>query len=356
MRILHLPVNNGSRTSHTVRALRQQGADAFGLVRTQSLAQASAGLKIINLGSRLGSKYSAQLLLAAFPWLYYFLKFVHWADVLHWYTGAMALPLGLDLAVVKSLGKPGVVEWQGSDIRVPEVEFAENPYYTAVYYNGYEYQYRESLQQSRQLQQRFADAGFACMAPIGMVQYVQKDIFPHVYVLPRRLILSDYQPVFPSAEMAKPIIVHAPTAPVTKGTEAVLRTVEQLKTKYDFEFRLIQGMSRVQAIQLMTQADVFLDQFVLGDFGSASLEAMALGKPAVCYIKPTLAAQYPSDLPIVKATQETLTDVLEQLITNGKWRSELGRRGRAYVEKHHDAFQITCKLKDIYQELLQKYR
>jgi glycosyltransferase involved in cell wall biosynthesis len=102
--------------------------------------------------------------------------------------------------------------------------------------------------------------------------------------------------------------------------------------------------------------EVFLDQFVLGDFGSASLEAMALGKPAVCYIKPTLAAQYPPDLPIVKATQETLTDVLEQLIANGKWRSELGRRGRAYVEKYHDAFQVTCKLKDIYQELLQKYR
>jgi hypothetical protein len=354
MRVLHLPVNNGSRTSHTVRALRQQGVDVFGLVRTQSLAQTSEGLKIVDLGSRLGSKYSMRLFLTAFPWLYYFLKFVRWADILHWYTGAMALPMGLDLAIAKSLRKPGIVEWQGADIRVPEVEFAENPYYTAVYHNGYEYQYRESLQHSRQLQHRFADAGFACLAPIGMVQYVQKDIFPHVYILPRRLILSDYKPVFPNANGTKPLVIHSPTAPVTKGTKAVLQTVEQLKAKQNFEFQLIQGTSRSQTLQLMTQADIFLDQFVLGDFGSASLEAMALGKPVVCYVKSSLAAQYPPDLPIVKATQDTLPDVLVELIKDSKWRHELGRQGRAYVEKYHDAFKVATQLKSIYEELLQR--
>lgn len=32
MRVLHLPVDVGSRTSHTVRGLGQKGVDAFGLV------------------------------------------------------------------------------------------------------------------------------------------------------------------------------------------------------------------------------------------------------------------------------------------------------------------------------------
>lgn len=140
----------------------------------------------------------------AFPWLHNFLKYVRWADALHWYHGALALPFGLDLALVKYLRKLALVKWQGADIRVPEVEFAEH--------------------------------------------------------------------------------------------------------------------GRDDAMQLMAGADMFLDQFVLGDFGVAALEAMALGKPVVCYIKPSLAAEYPADLPIVKATRETLTETLRQLLTNPGWR------------------------------------
>lgn len=350
--MLHLPVNNGSRTSHTVRALRQKGVEAVGLVRTRTFGQSPAGLKIIDLGSKLGSKYSTRLLFFFFPWLYNFLKYIHWADILHWYHGAMALPFGLDLAAVKALDKPGIIEWQGADIRIPEVEFVDNPYYEAVYDDGYEYRQYESLQKSRRLQKQFADAGFACGAPLGMLQYVQKDIFPHAYVVPRRLLLSDYQPVFPQPDAKKPLIAHSPTAPITKGTEIVVRTVEQLKARYDFEFLLIQGLERRQAMQLVARADILLDQFVLGDFGSAALEAMALGKPVVCYIKPSLAAQYPPELPVVKATQETLPDVLEHLLKDSRLREDLGRRGRAYVEKYHDALKVADKIVDIYEELL----
>lgn len=351
MRVLHLPVNNGSRTSHTVRALRQQGVEAVGLVRANASIQSPEGLKVINLGSKLGSKYSPQLLLAFWPWLYHFIKLVHWADVIHWYSGAMALPFGLDLAIVKWLNKPGLVEWQGVEIRIPEVEFTENPYYTAVYHNGYEYRAYEGLVQSRRVQQKFANVGFACSAPIGMLQYIQPDIFPKPYILPRRLILSEYQPVFPSADIIRPLIVHSPSAPITKGTATVLHTIEVLKTKYNFDFQLIQGLSRSQALQLMSQADIFLDQFVLGDFGSASIEAMALGKPVICYLKPSLAVRYPPELPIIKANQENLLDALEQLIVNSRQRCELGQQGRMYVEKYHDAFQVAHKLNNIYNEL-----
>jgi hypothetical protein len=352
MRVLHLPVNNGSRTSHTIRALRELGVDARGLVRTRTAIQSPKGLDIIDLGSKLGSRYSPRLLRFGIPWLYNFLKLVHWADIVHWYSGAMALPLGLDLAIIKLWRKPGLVEWQGAEIRIPEVEFADNPYYTAVYGSGYEYQRYESLNQSRRLQKRFADAGFACSAPTGMLQYVQRDIFPVCYSLPRRLILSEYQPAYPSPATSRPLVIHSPSAPITKGTAAVLRAIEELQSRCSFEFRLIQGMTRDQLLEIMSAADIVLDQFVLGDYGSISLEAMALGKPVVCYIKPSLVAQYPPDLPLVKATQHDLADVLEPLIKDGRWRHEMGQRGRAYVEEHNDASQVATRLREIYAQLL----
>lgn len=353
MRVLHLPTNVGSRSSHTVRALRSLGVETLGLVRRNLAVQSPEGLTVVGFVPK---RYPVRWTLSTLQWIAYLVKFARWADIIHWYSGAFSLPRGLDLTIVKRFGKPGIVEWQGAEIRIPEVEFKDNPYYTAVFDQGYEYRETESLARSRWQQDRFRRAGFACLAPIGMLQYVQRDIFPEVHVLPRRLVLADYPPVFPDAYVTKPVVVHTPTAPVAKGTAAVLRAVESLQAKCDFEFHLIHTMPRNQAVELMQKADILLDQFVLGDFGSASLEAMALGKPVVCYLKPSLASTYPGDLPIVNATQEELEDVLARLVQDGNLRHELGRRGRLYVEKYHDATQVVGKLKKIYEGLIERQR
>ncbi len=79
---------------------------------------------------------------------------------------------------------------------------------------------------------------------------------------------------------------------------------------------------------------------------------MAFGKPVVCYIKPSLVKQYPVDMPIVNATQDTLTEVLESLIQDSSRRHELGKKGRTYVEVHHDALSVTPQIMDIYTDLI----
>ena len=111
-------------------------------------------------------------------------------------------------------------------------------------------------------------------------------------------------------------------------------------------------MSRNEAIKWVQKADIFLDQFVIGDHGMAALEAMALGKPVVCYIKPSMSGKYPSDCPIVNASQDNLTEVLESLLTNGKRRCETGKESRAYVEKYHDAAALAHQLVEIYREMI----
>jgi hypothetical protein len=261
-------------------------------------------------------------------------------------------PFSVDL--FRRLGKPGVVEWMGIDIRIPEVEFEDNPFYRVAWRAGYEYRWIESRKHSHELQQRFADLGFASVVPPGMVQYVERTIFPHTYIIPQRLVLADYPPRYPDPDARPIVIAHSPTAPVAKGTAAVLWAVERLQTKYPLEFRLIQGTRREQALELVAGADIFVDQLVLGDRGMASLEAMALGKPVVCYLKPAVAALYGPDLPVVNATQDTLTDVLEDLIRDGQRRLALGRQGRAYVERHHDACLVAHQLKAVYDDVIRR--
>lgn len=352
MRILHMPVNTASIASTTVTALRKIGHDAEGIMFATSAVQSFDGLRAIKMGNK---KQPHHALLGMVRFGYYLVKYLREGkpDVIHWYYSGSASTLDIDIQLLKALNVPGLIEWAGSDIRIPEVEFAENPYYTDVFHNGYEYAKYESKSASIARQQRFADIGFASVASTGMMQYVQKDIAPKVFKLEQRLFLSEFEPMYPRVNHSRPLVVHSPTANVTKGTEAVLQAVEKLQSKLDFDFRLITGMPREKALKVIQQADIFLDQFVLGDRGLASLEAMAFGKPVICYIKSSLIKAYPSDLPILNATKETLVDKLEELIRNETLRNQVGKASREYVEKYHDATRITPLLTEIYTHLIE---
>jgi glycosyltransferase involved in cell wall biosynthesis len=282
---------------------------------------------------------------------------IHWADVVHWHYGGLLLREGFDLRWARFLAKPGVVEFWGSDIRIPEVDAADNPYYAGAW-PDYEYR-EESFAHSRRTQEQFSRAGFDCLVGCkSMLRYVQRDLFAHIHIVRPRVLLSDFVPSPPDPGRKRPLVVHSPTAPVAKGTAAVLRAVDELKRNggLKFDFRLIQNMPRQQALDLVKNADVFLDQFVLGVHGLAALEAMALAKPVFGYIKPSMVNEYPPDLPIVNANQENLATKLGELIRDGALRRELGLRGRAYVEKHHDALKLAQQLKTLYQELLDRRR
>lgn len=350
MRVLHLPVNVSSLAYTTVRGLREHGIDAHGLVYGNSILPTYNDLQVIPLDK----EFSPQWFLGKTSMLYHFMKEISKADLLHWYWGAKALVGRVDLQIVKWMGKPGLVEWLGSDIRIPEVELAENPYYKAIFNNGYEYSREEGLAKSRRLQRQFANAGFSSAAQVGMFQYVQKDIFPHTYTLPRRIYLPEFKPAYPDPKKTVPTIVHIPTAPITKGTPKILSIIERLKRRYKFEFHLIQGVPRTKAFEIMSMADIFLDQFVLGDFGMVSIEAMAMGKPVVCYLKPSILKHYGSSLPIVNADQENLEETLVRMIENPNMRYELGKRSRLYAEQNCDMQKIAPTLISIYQEILDK--
>lgn len=348
MRVLHLPLNIASQASVTVRALRSLGVEARGIVVSPAIVQSAGELEIVAIAAR----PRGRRLLDALRRLPSILAAIRWADVLHWHYGTTALPFRLDLHWARMLRKPGVVEFWGSDVRIPEIEAADNPYYARLDAD-YEYAGAESAASSRRTQELFARAGAACVISCHSLRpYLQPDLFPRPYFVRQRIWLPDFAPMPPDPQNRRPVIVHSPSAPVAKGTTAVLTAVEKLKSHYDFDFRLIQNMPRHQALQVVREADIFLDQFVLGGYGLAALEAMAFAKPVVLYVKPSLLSQYPADLPVINATQDNLAETLEPLLADPALRREVGLRSRAYVERYHDAILAARELIGIYRELL----
>lgn len=353
MKVLHLPFNIASQISVTVRALRDIGIDARGLVTSSHLINDDRYIEIPPIVE--GSRYSVQGILSRARRWQSILAALKWADVVHWHF-TNVLWWSCDLRYAKRLGKARIVEFWGSDIRIPEIASADNQY-AARFYAEHPDLARNAGKHSLNRQAMFARNGYACtVADADLESYVRRDLFPRLYRIRQRLILSDFQMSYPDPHKRRPLIVYAPSNKVIKGTDAVLRAIEELKSKYEFDFQLIHGIEHCESLEIVRNCDIMLDQFMVGAHGLAALEAMAFGKPVVCYIKPSLVSMYPDDLPIVNANQENLADVIKNLLEDSQRRHEIGRCSRAYVEKYHDAHKIAQELVAIYEELLEKVR
>lgn len=350
MKVLQLPVNIASQASVTVRALRDVGVEARGLVCSNLAGADPGGIEVYAVPSL--RKHPLKGIVRAVGWMRRVREAMAWADVIHWHSDWSPVPWDLELRRAAKLGKPRIVEFWGTDIRIPEIASVHSPYLARMLVENPRF-FRSGRRSGRRTQERFARHGFSCLIPcMELRPYIQPDVFPAPYYTSQRLVFSDFEPHYPDPANDRPLLVHAPSHVVVKGTPAVLAAVETLRATHQFDFRLVHGLPHSEAMDLVRRCDVFLDQFVIGDFGLAALEAMAFGKPTVCYIRPSLAAVYPPDFPMVNASQEDLADVLKGLLEDAERRRNLGRQGRAYVEKHHDARKIARQLVGIYEELL----
>jgi len=345
MKVLHLPFNISSQMSITVRALRQRGVEARGLARLISPLQDYEGVETMVWS---GKPNPFARLVRGLRWRIRMVRAMAWADIIHWHWGDTTWR-GLDLRLAAAMGKPRLVEFWGSDLRDGTLAARDNPFLARMYA-----EYPELAEEhSDQAQRMFQQNGFECLIPsCELTDYVKPEFFPTFHQTRTRLFADEYTPRFPDPSKKRPCVAHAPSQKQRKGTEAVLRAVERLAATKAFEFKLIYDLPRSQALKVVADCDVFLDQFTIGAEGLAAHEAMALGKPVICYIKPALLCRYPPEFPVIAADQNNLESTLGSLLENGPRRHELGRLGRKYIEKYHDAPVVVGALVKLYEGLL----
>lgn len=228
----------------------------------------------------------------------------------------------------------------GSEVRQFDIATAQNPF--AVVKDGNSDKIKERVR-------RMAEISDACtLRDMELYDHVSEH-FKRIFIVPRMLDLStlDYHPY---RGRRKPLIVHAPTDPNVKGTRFIVAAVEKLKRSFDFDFLLVAGMPHEKVTQIMAEADLFIDQLHIGTYGVASIEAMALGTPVVCYLSDYMQQYLPPN-PIISATPLNIEEILAHHLSNPA--SLWGRRqeGRAFVEAHHDAAKVVKQLVEVYEQL-----
>lgn len=138
----------------------------------------------------------------------------------------------------------------------------------------------------------------------------------------------------------RPVVVHAPSNGRLKGSELVDPLMQELHAAGLIEYRTLRGLDRAGMRAAYREADIVLDQFVLGLYGVAAAEAMAAGRVVVAYVGESVRRHVRDatglEVPIVEATPDDVVDVMRGLLADRDAARDLASRGPEFARAVHD--------------------
>jgi glycosyltransferase involved in cell wall biosynthesis len=251
---------------------------------------------------------------------------------------------GMELPFLKARDKRILYSPTGFDVRVRSEHVARNPHNAFAY--GYELQLDEALLQRFLAYLRDYVDCFTVLDPeLG-------EFLPGAPVVPRAIDLDGW-PAVGVEPSDRPLIVHAPSVPAVKGTALVTKALDELAQEgLRFELKLITGMAHAEAMEWYRRADLVVDQLFIGWYGVFTVEALALGKPVVVYVREDLYEAFTPRIPIANANPLTVKDVLRELIGSFDARRALAERARPFAEEVHDVRVVARTLRAVYEDVL----
>ena len=308
MRVTHCPVNTAGIPWTNVQALRRRGVDARLVVFNRYRLHPEADVDLARSGG-LARRQLTQW--RAFAGL------ARETDVFHFYFGLTLVPKLVQFALLRALGKRSVMHFLGSDIRgkaPAELAWARR-------------------------------AGARVVGSYDAIRWV-----PDAHVIPPGLDLRAIEPTPPSAR-ERPLVLHAPSSRLRKGTEHVVAACAEL----DVALEIVEGLDHRAAFERYRRADIVVDQLNAGWYGVFAIECLALGKPVVTYLHDEAVRRteeaYGVDVPLVSATAETLRERLRPLVEDAALRRRTGAASRAYAERLHDIDTIAGQLVELYERI-----
>jgi len=164
-----------------------------------------------------------------------------------------------------------------------------------------------------------------------------------------------YQPAYPEFVEPRPLrVVHAPNHRQFKGTKYLEAAVSALQAEgISIELILVEREPNDRALTIYRTADIVFDQCLIGFHGYFAIEAMALGKPVMCFIRdPERYLLHPQECPLLNIHRDELLDSLRMYATAARSSlPEVGRRSRVYAEKYFSMDAFASRLKRCYADL-----
>ena len=268
-------------------------------------------------------------------------------DVFHFYFGLSFLRPELrllDARALRRMGKRVVVEFLGSDARMPSLERRRNRHY--VRNPG------EDDEVASERMRRWAEIteGHVIVGDHQLDPFLTRH-FSRIHYVGQRVDTRRLTPRPPPRSAQRPVVVHAPSNRAIKGTVHVREAIEALRAAgVSLEYVEIHATSHQETLRQCERADIVVDQLCSGAHGVFAVEAMALGKPVICNMLPEYEATLPG-CPIINADPNSIADVLREWLDSSRDRHAHGLASRAYVEAKYDIRIVADRLLDVYESL-----
>ncbi|MFM7232856.1 MAG: hypothetical protein ACKO3S_12860 [bacterium] len=333
MRVLHAPSEIAGQPSILARALRDLGVEAWSLATNPTFAQYHP---------------DEHPPLDALPPLPRYLGYAglvarHAArhDVYHFHFGrTLVPPHNPDLPLYHALGRKVVFHFHGCDVRDRAHMLATHRWSTCTECDPF----CRPDRQKRVLASARAHADATLVSTPDLLESVPGAEQLHVAAW-----LPDYVPR-PFRETPR-LVLHAPTNRLIKGTAYVEAAFERLRPRFPgVEFRTVERLPWRELRDLMAECDVLVDQMFMGWYGMVAVEAMALARPALAYLRPDFEPRA-EGCPLVRITVDSLEAELAGLLLDTPRRRALGEAGRAWVERTHDARVVAGRLLELYRRI-----
>jgi len=330
LRVLHAPAEIAGQASVLARGLRAIGIEAHSLAYNPGFPQyrpdEMTGYDALPPLPRYASYFKSLL------------KHLGRYDVYHFHFGrTLVPPHNPDLPLYRALGRQVVFHYHGCDVRDRAHMLATHSRATctecAPFCNPA--RQRTVLASAR----RFADAELVSTPDL-------LESATRAFHFPVAADLDEYP--FTPPSLAPRLVLHAPTNRLIKGTRYIERAYEALRPRFaGTRFVTVERVPWTGLRDLMAEADVVVDQVFMGWYGMVAVEAMAMGKPVLCHIRPDFEPRL-RDCPIVRCTREDLAERLAELIADPARCRALGEAGRVYVEREHAHTALAMRLVEIY--------
>lgn len=152
-------------------------------------------------------------------------------------------------------------------------------------------------------------------------------------------------------------IVHAPTNREAKGTDYILNAIEKIKMTHGdlIEMCLVENISHDQALKIYQEADLIIDQILIGWYGGFAVEAMKMGKPVIARIAKEdlkfLPNQMAADVleTVIYADPDLIYEVILQCLDDRAILKHHSEASLDYVNKWHNPKYVASLTKQRYE-------
>jgi glycosyltransferase involved in cell wall biosynthesis len=341
LKVFHGIVNYGTQAGLLAQGLRSYGINALSVSYSDNYKRL-IDVELLHGGNTVNKAINH--VRNGLNKLFWFFRY----NTFHFYYGTSLMRNHSDLPLYRLFGKKVVMHYLGNDVQEYRISTEKYKWTNMQGYIGTNdpVLHDQKIRQRLAYETRYAGIQFVC-APCYS-EFVRNSV-----VLPLAIDIERYEYADPPGNKTL-IAMHAPTHRASKGTDFIIAAINRLISDgYGIKLNLVENTTHDTLKEEYRKADFFIDQVLSGWYGTASIEAMALGRPVISSLRKSYFENidYGEKIPIIHADPDSIYDSIRYMIENREKLPEIGMASRRFVEAVHDSKKISHTLISYYQQM-----